>query len=463
MDDKGDIGMIKCNYIEPFCVGDIEFLGAHCFKSKSKSLLLSKEGTSIILSNDIIDLICKQELSDNIGIKLYQRGFAKLFGKERFSDTKNNNNQPTFFMIDFTTKCNLNCIYCLRHFENEGKSIDEKSLYSICDYIIKYCKNHNIHNISFQPWGGEPLIEIDKIVKSKKRFENAGINVNYTIQTNGLLLTKDVYNKLEENNINFGISIDGTKQVHDSHRVNLKGEKTFDQLLKRMQDIKEINPEYEFYTLSVNSMYTLQNIEESIRYLVEDLKINHLKFNLVHPNGDNFDWNMLIKEEDMKVFAEKVFNSVIKENQKGYNVIEANIRTRIINILNQGEIDLCHSRGCSGGRKFVSFSQEGNIYPCELIGSEINCIGNIYDGEDLEELIEKACNSKPYFKPKEDKKCDSCPYFYFCRGGCTASAMSYNKKPGEIDDMTCRFNLEIYPLIIELILNDEQMVKKLIG
>lgn len=84
MDDKGDIGMIKCNYIEPFCVGDIEFLGAHCFKSKSKSLLLSKEGTSIILSNDIIDLICKQELSDNIGIKLYQRGFAKLFGKERF-------------------------------------------------------------------------------------------------------------------------------------------------------------------------------------------------------------------------------------------------------------------------------------------------------------------------------------------------------------------------------------------
>ena len=131
-------------------------------------------------------------------------------------------------------------------------------------------------------------------------------------------MTKDVYNKLEENNINFGISIDGTKQVHDSHRVNLKGEKTFDQLLKRMQDIKEINPEYEFYTLSVNSMYTLQNIEESIRYLVEDLKINHLKFNLVHPNGDNFDWNMLIKEEDMKVFAEKVFNSVIKENQKGY-------------------------------------------------------------------------------------------------------------------------------------------------
>lgn len=79
-----------------------------------------------------------------------------------------------------------------------------------------------------------------------------------------------MYKKLEENNINFGISVDGTEQVHDSHRVNLKGEKTFNQLLKRMQDIKEINPEYEFYTLSVNSMYTLKHIEESIKYLVEE-------------------------------------------------------------------------------------------------------------------------------------------------------------------------------------------------
>lgn len=88
MDDKGDIGMIKCNYIEPFCVGDIEFLGAHCFKSKSKSLLLSKEGTSIILSNDIIDLICKQELSDNIGIKLYQRGLQNYLVKKDFQTQK---------------------------------------------------------------------------------------------------------------------------------------------------------------------------------------------------------------------------------------------------------------------------------------------------------------------------------------------------------------------------------------
>jgi len=454
--------MIKYNYIEPFYMENIEFLGAYCFEAKDNSLLLSEKGSSIILSNDIITLIKEHNLSENIAIKLYQRGFTKLYNIDRFFEEDTKDNFPTFFMIDFTTKCNLNCVYCLRHFENEGHSITDSQLKKICDYIIKYCKKYGIYNISFQPWGGEPLIEIDKIIYSKELFEKAGINVDYTIQTNGLLLTQETYKKLQENHIGFGISIDGIKEVHDAHRVDLHGNKTFDLLIKRMDEIKKINPEHEFYTLSVNSMYTLNNIEESITYLVEELGINHLKFNLVHPNGEDFDYNMLIKKENMEVFVKKVFHTIVKENKKGFNVIEANIKTKILNIVNQSDNDLCHSNGCMGGRKFISFSQEGNIYPCELIGNEENCIGNINDKEDLLELIEKATKTKPYFKEKVDNKCKNCPYYVFCKGGCTASAISYNKKTGEIDDMECNFNLAIYPLIIELLLKEPEVAEKLI-
>lgn len=451
--------MIKHEYIEPFKQDKVEFLGAYCFTVENNSLLLSNVGTSIILSNDLIEKVKRHELSENLSIKLYQRGLAKLYDRERFIEREDN--LPTFFMIDFTTKCNLNCIYCLRHFENEGKSIDEEKLYDICDYIIKYCHKHHINNISFQPWGGEPLIEIDKIINSKKRFENAGINVDYTIQTNGLLLSEENYLKLQKNNIGFGISIDGTREVHDSHRVDLKGNKTFDNLINKMDRIKNIDPDCKFSTLSVNSMYTLEHIEESVKYLVEDKGIEFLKFNLVHPNGADFDWSMLIKKEDMEKFATKIFNAILYENKKGFNVIEANIKTKILNIINQLENDLCHTNGCKGGRKFVSFSQEGNIYPCEMIGSEINCMGNIYDDKDLGELVEKAITSKPYFTKKVNTKCDNCPYYTFCKGGCTASAMAYNKQPGEIDDMECNFNLAIYPLIIELILKEPEMAEKL--
>ena len=158
--------------------------------------------------------------------------------------------------------------------------------------------------------------------------------MDYTVQTNGLLLSKENYIKLQENGIGFGISLDGNKEVHDSHRVDLKGNKTFDNLINRLEDIRKIDPECKFSTLSVNSMYTLEHIEESVRYLVEEQGIEFLKFNLVHPNGEDFDWNMLIKKEDMEKFATKLFNAVINENKKGYAVTEANIKTKILNIIN---------------------------------------------------------------------------------------------------------------------------------
>ena len=451
--------MIKYNYIKPFHNGNTEFLGAYCYKYLDNSLLLSKVGTSIILSNDLIEQIESEELSEKLAIKLYQRGFIKLYGQDRFYTKEDN--LPTFFMIDFTTKCNLNCIYCLRHFENEGNSIDDDRLTDICNYIVKYCHKHNIRNISFQPWGGEPLIEIDKIILSKKIFEKAGINVDYTIQTNGLLLTGKNYKKLQDNNIGFGISLDGIKDVHNSHRVDLNGNKTFDMLIKRIEDIKMIDPQCEIYTLSVNSMYTLEHIDESVKYLVEELGIKHLKFNLVHPNGENFDWNMLIKKEDMDEFAKKIFKAIVLENKKGYDVEESNIKNKILNVINQTENDLCHSNGCKGGRKFVSFSQEGNIYPCELIGNETNCLGNIYNDKDLSEMVNEGIETKPYFKEKHNKKCDTCPYYYFCKGGCTASAMAYKKGCGEVDEMECNFNLAIYPMIIEYILKEPDIVEKL--
>lgn len=454
--------MKEYKYIDGFKLGDIEFLGAYAFKGDNNTLLLSEYGSSIILSNNLVELVENNNIIENLAIKLYQRGFVKLFDRDRFFENKKEDNLPTFFMIDFTTKCNLNCIYCLRHFENEGKSINYNQLYRICDYIIKYCKKHNIYNIGFQPWGGEPLIEIDKIIESKKRFEKAGISVNYTVQTNGLLLTPENYLKLQDNRIGFGISLDGTKEVHNSHRVDLNGNETFDILMKRMDEIKKIDSKCEFYTLSVNSMYTLEHIEKSIKYMVENLGIKHLKFNLVHPNGKDFDKNMLIKKQNMEEFAKRVFYSVVEENKKGYNVVESNIKIKILNVLNNSERDLCHSSGCKGGRKFVSFSQDGNIYPCELIGNEKNCIGNIEDNKDLAELIEEAINSKPYFKEKKNSKCEKCPYYTFCKGGCTASAISYNKKPGEIDDMECEFNLAIYPLIIKTLLNQPDIIEKLI-
>ena len=153
---------MEYKYLAPFQQEEFSFCGGHRFFTEEWSFLLSENGTSIVLKNDLAELIADRQLPEDLAFKLYQRGFGLAYGKERF-ENQAEDFRPTLFMIDFTTKCNCNCIYCLRHFENAGNSISPDMLERITKYIIEYCHRHNIPHISFQPWGGEPLIELNQI------------------------------------------------------------------------------------------------------------------------------------------------------------------------------------------------------------------------------------------------------------------------------------------------------------
>jgi len=359
---------------------------------------------------------------------------------------------PTFFMVDFTTKCNMNCIYCLRHFEDSGEIIEEKVLTDICNYIIGYCKKYDVQEITFQPWGGEPLLALDRILLSKDIFEREGMRVNYSIQTNGLLLNRENFNILRENNISFGISIDGCDMAHDAQRVDLNNQKTHERLVNNIKNILEEDSSYKLSCISVNSKYTFEYIEESINYLVNSLGIRHLKFNLVHPNGNDFDKSILITPELVPEYVNKVFNSIVSQNDSGNICSETNISDKLLNILARCDGELCHTHGCLGGRRFVSFGSDGSIYPCELIGSGENCFGTIYNGVDLIEKIKLAIRTIPYFSKRKSEICQNCPYWFFCRGGCYVSAYSYGQNIGEIDEIECAVNQALYPKLIKLIL-----------
>ena len=133
-----------------------------------------------------------------------------------------------------------------------------------------------------------------------------------------------------------------------------------------------------------------------------------------------------------------------------------------MNLLCRPDDDLCHSKGCRGGHAFISFSQEGGIYPCEMIGSEENCLGSIYDGVDLAELIAAGKSRIPYFYDRELEDCRECPWQFYCRGGCKASAMAYGKTPSEIDDIECAVNKALYPKLIRLLLEEPETLQMLV-
>lgn len=454
--------MLNYEFLVPFEQEEFSFKGARCFHNEKKAFLLSDSGTSIILDLSLLSEIENKSVSEDLALKLYQRGFATVFNRQRFS-ARRDEIKPTLFMIDFTTKCNCNCIYCLRHFEDSGDSITTEQLDKITDYIISYCKAHDIDCISFQPWGGEPLIELEKIIRCKKRFEQSGVRASFNVQTNGLLLSLENYKKLRDNDIHIGVSVDGIEEVHDAHRTDVRGNKTHRKIVDNIKAIVAEYPDCNIGTLSVNSAYSMNKISENVDYIVNRIGISNLKLNLVHPGGgSDFDNEMLIPKEKLAEYIKRVLDSIIEQIEKGNRCYESNIVDKICNLLGVERNNMCNSKGCRGGATFISFDRDGNIYPCEMIGRTEMKLGNISDGEDLIELILKAQNVNPYYAPRKTDSCADCPFYYYCRGGCKACSLAYGKEAAEIDTVECEINKALYPLLIELILEKPHLVEKIL-
>ena len=92
--------------IKGFSVGEFNFLGAFvCASERGYNFLVSPNGFSIIVSDELVECLVKQKPSEDLMMKLIQHQMASINGKQYSEPTVEIN--PTFFIIDITNKCNF--------------------------------------------------------------------------------------------------------------------------------------------------------------------------------------------------------------------------------------------------------------------------------------------------------------------------------------------------------------------
>jgi uncharacterized protein len=62
--------------------------------------------------------------------------------------------------------------------------------------------------------------------------------------TNGTLLTTEIIRFLQDHNISLIISLDGPKEINDKNRVFANGLGTFETVMKQIELVKKIAPDY---------------------------------------------------------------------------------------------------------------------------------------------------------------------------------------------------------------------------
>lgn len=118
-----------------------------------------------------------------------------------------------------------------QNWRNMSSFLSQENEDFLAQRISEYTSEQNLSRILIIYHGGEPLLAgigtIERITNKIRSGVSYATDVDFSIQTNGTLLTEDILDSLELLNISVSLSIDGPELVHDVHRVDHAGRPSF--------------------------------------------------------------------------------------------------------------------------------------------------------------------------------------------------------------------------------------------
>jgi uncharacterized protein len=146
--------------------------------------------------------------------------------------------------------CNLDCKYC---FFLSKETLYPGSDFRMADdllelYVSQLLEAHQASEVTIAWQGGEPtLMGLDFFRRSMElveKYKKPGQQVEHTIQTNGTRLDDEWCAFLKQHHFLVGLSVDGTRDLHDAYRVDKGGKGTFDQVMRGWDMLRKHGVEF---------------------------------------------------------------------------------------------------------------------------------------------------------------------------------------------------------------------------
>ena len=437
-------------------VGD--FLGAYQFDGLERSYLLNAStGCSALVSKDFAKEIAQKNIREPLAFELTQHGLiVQSTGMKPLTEERI---QPCFFIFDLTQSCNFRCVYCFRHLKDSAPTISDENLDAIVNFVIDYCKKYKLKDFAIQPWGGEPLIAFEKIKRIDDKFKEAGLHPLISLETNASLITNSLAHEASLRNIRIGVSVDGTQEVQNLNRKLANGMPSFEKVRRGIDILRQYENLKDFGVVCVLTKRTFPFLADIVEFFGAELRVKCFKLNLVKDNPVMEDSSLCLSDEQVREAQNILVDKLLDLHSRGFEITELNVHEKLMNLLVRSKNNICTSRGCMGGRKMIAFDQEGRIFPCDVTDYKAESIGNVHQGGDLIEMVESAItNRRDFFNKKHSEDCERCPFWFFCKGGCT-TAIKYKLGCVQgVDHQECIANLTLYPRLIDVILNKPEKV-----
>lgn len=185
-------------------------------------------------------------------------------------------------ILKVSSRCNLNCQYCYVFNQGDDSYINEPAvlhdgLIDIIAYRIKeHCASHDLKEFTIIFHGGEPLFADKSFYDNFCRKVNDicdNVAIHYGIQTNGTLLSQEWINTLCKNQINIGVSLDGTPAATKYRIFRKSGESAHSSILKGLKLLEQNG-----LPLNILSVANTGIDPDSIYNYFKTLGVNYMDF-----------------------------------------------------------------------------------------------------------------------------------------------------------------------------------------
>ncbi len=325
--------------------------------------------------------------------------------------------QPTKF-------CNLDCTYCYLPFRTKNTRMSSDICLRLADQIRELSESDLVTPVKIAFHGGEPLaagtVNFEQLVIPFESLRRDGL-IEYTLQTNATLITKEWCAFFEKYRIHVGVSIDGPRECNIL-RKDKRGRESYDEIMKGIRLLKQ-------YRIPFSCIAVVDNQSVDSPELLYDFFLGlgcyQVGFNFVEIMGINEGGSKSGDEKVLdfwsRVYAHWRINPGIKIRELTDTLLRMSFdEEENHEALYDSEKDL-----------FPCISAEGNIVllsPEFMDGSGTDAtqlvVGTVYDTS-LKKILESAHDVSYVndFSEGVDKCRDECDYFAYCKGGMAANKL----------------------------------------
>jgi radical SAM protein with 4Fe4S-binding SPASM domain len=380
-----------------------------------KALFFASENAVIIVQK----YIKEEPISDEEKKTKVYEYLEKIKDVQPVIPRENNIDFDSKLIIVTSQLCNLACYYCYAAETRSNEILSKDKLKLAIDYMLA---NPDSLSKKFTfIGGGEPtltwdLLEWAIVYINNSKKENQ--TVQFSITTNGTLLSDERISFLRKHNVFVGLSFEILSEIQNTQRKHTNQElKSFDIVNSAIKKLMENDIDFVIRsTITNNNVHLMRDM---VNFVSENYaKVKEIRFEQVHGTQDS---NSCFYD----AFIENFFMAKEFGKEKGIKVTNS-----VSTALSQMKVKFCRGEFC--------VTPTGDLVSCHRVSSNKDDLFEYYNYGYIDNQViieEEKMKKVAYYAKSRMEECNVCFAKWHCAGDCSVErlTLSEEQRPQKCD------------------------------